>query len=201
MNTGSPLWLVAGWLVAASLPSPAGAAADLCDRLFVPEGYHLRCTLERDPSGGGLAAVVRPEDGTFASLSELTLRRIDEPVDVPAQWLRDQLTLDLSQVDSAIEDMARGDDSPLTGTPLADQLESWRGLLGEAATLPLAGCDEPEALRASDAWEMACAWELGPIRQFMRLRVVERGGEHYAIRMQTMNERRLRHLAAIANSF
>jgi hypothetical protein len=48
---------------------------------------------------------------------------------------------------------------------------------------------------------MACDWELGPLRQYMRFRLVERAGERYAIRIRTMNEQRLRHLVAIANSF
>ena len=48
---------------------------------------------------------------------------------------------------------------------------------------------------------MACEWELGGLRQYMRFRLVERGGDHYGIRIRTMNEQRLRHLLAIANSF
>ena len=63
----------------------ASAADDLCARLFVPEGYELGCALESDPSGSGGAAVVRPTDSTFGPLSELTLRRIEEPVDDPAE--------------------------------------------------------------------------------------------------------------------
>jgi hypothetical protein len=180
---------------------PTSAAADLCARLFVPEGYELGCALEIDPSGSGGATVVRPTDSTFGPLSELTLRRIEEPVDDPAKWLRDQLTLDLSGAEAALDELAESADSPITGTPLAEQLEQWREFLGSAATLPLAGCGEPAPRAGSDAWEMACDWELGPLRQYMRFRLVERGSERYAIRIRTMNEQRLRHLVAIANSF
>jgi hypothetical protein len=134
-------------------------------------------------------------------LSELTLRRVEEPVEDPAAWLREQLTLDLSPVDAALRELARDADSPITGTPLAEQLQDWRELLDSAAALPLAGCDEPAHLPGPDAWEMACDWELGPLRQYMRFRLVERAGERYAIRIRTMNEQRLRHLVAIANSF
>jgi len=180
---------------------PATAAGDLCARLFMPEGYELGCTLEPDPSGGGPAAVVRPTESAFGPLSELTLRRVEEPVDDPAAWLRDQLTLDLTQVDSALQELTRDADSPLTGTPLAAQLREWREFLDSAAALPLAGCGEPAHRAGVDAWEMACDWELGPLHQYMTFRLVERAGERYAIRIRTMNPQRLRHLTAIANSF
>jgi len=196
------LGLVAGaiCLAWAGAPEPARAAADLCARLFVPEGYELGCALETDP-GGGFEAVVRPTESTFGPLSELTLRRVEEPVEDPAAWLREQLTLDLSPVDAALQELARDADSPITGTPLAEQLQDWREFLDSAATLPLAGCGEPAQRAGGDAWEMACDWELGPLRQYMRFRLVERAGERYAIRIRTMNEQRLRHLVAIANSF
>ena len=180
---------------------PAKAAGDLCAELFVPEGYELGCALESDPGGAGLAAVVRPTDSAFGPLSELTLRQVEEPVEDPTAWLREQLTLDLSPVDSALQELARDADSPITGTPLAEQLQDWRELLDSAAALPLAGCDEPAPRAGGEVWEMACDWELGPLRQYMRFRLVERAGERYAIRIRTMNEQRLRHLVAIANSF
>ncbi|HEX2479519.1 MAG TPA: hypothetical protein VHK45_09580, partial [Geminicoccaceae bacterium] len=82
-----------------------------------------------------------------------------------------------------------------------EQLQSWRGLLGSAATLPLAGCREPVRRARDETWEMVCEWEMGSLRQFMRFRLIERDGERYAIRIRTMNEQRLRHLVAIANSF
>ena len=187
-------------LACAGAPEPAKAAGDLCARLFVPEGAELGCALESDPAGD-LAAVVRPTDSAFGPLSELTLRRVEEPVADPAAWLREQLTLDLSPVDAALQELARDADSPITGTPLAERLQDWRELLDSAASLPLAGCDEPARRAGADAWEMACDWELGPLRQYMRFRLVERAGERYAIRIRTMNEQRLRHLVAIANSF
>jgi hypothetical protein len=184
-----------------SAPAAAQPAGDLCARLFVPEGTELGCTLQSGPAGSGLAAVVQPTDSEFAPLSELTLRQVEEPIEDPAAWLREQLTLDLSPVDAALEDLIHGADSPITGTPLAEQLQSWRGLLGSAATLPLTGCADPVRLTGGDAWQMACEWELGPLRQYMSFRLIERAGEHYAIRIRTMNEQRLRHLVAIANSF
>ena len=144
---------------------------------------------------------MRPTDSEFGPLSELQLRRVEEAIDDPAAWLREQLTLDLTPLDAAIDELIHGPDSPITGTPLAQQLQSWRGLLGSAATLPLTGCRDPVRLARDETWEMVCEWEVGSLRQFMRFRLIERDGERYAIRIRTMNEQRLRHLVAIANSF
>jgi hypothetical protein len=196
-----------GFLIGAAWLASIGAAVaqtpddDLCARLFVPEGYELGCALEIDPSGSA-GAVVRPTESAFAPLTELSVRRVEEPVDDPASWLRDRLTLDLAPAEAALDELAEGADSPITGTPLAEQLQQWRAFLGSAATLPLTGCGDPELLAGGiDAWEMACDWELGPLRQYMRFRLVERRGERYAIEIRPMNEQRLRHLVAIANSF
>ena len=38
-------------LACAGTPAAAYAAADLCARLFVPEGIELGCTLQSDPAG------------------------------------------------------------------------------------------------------------------------------------------------------
>ena len=185
----------------AGAPVSAQPTEALCARLTVPEGLELDCVVQSDAAGAGVAAVVRPTDSEFGPLSELQLRRVEEAIDDPAAWLREQLTLDLTPLDAAIDELIHGPDSPITGTPLAQQLQSWRGLLGSAATLPLAGCRDPVRLVRDETWEMVCEWEVGSLRQFMRFRLIERDGERYAIRIRTMNEQRLRHLVAIANSF
>jgi hypothetical protein len=197
------LWLLIGTIgiACAGALTTTQASEDLCARLAVPDGAGLACMVRSEPAGSGLAAVVQPTDSEFAPLSELTLRVVEGPIENPAEWLRQQLTLDLSPVDAALNELIHGPDSPITGTPLAQQLQSWRGLLGAAATLPLTGCGDPVRLSGGEAWEMACEWEVGGLRQYMRFRLVERGGDHYGIRIRTMNEQRLRHLLAIANSF
>lgn len=190
--------LAAGCLALSGAPVSA-TTADLCDRLFVPEGYRLTCTVE----GGGSEAprlVVRPESGTFASLSELEVREVGEPIDDPAAWLREQLTLDMSSFDAAIDELLHGEDSPIADSPLVDQLDGWRRALHAVGDWPLSGC-EPPAEVAGEEWRMDCAWQLGPLHQYMALRLVERDGRRYVIQVRAMNERRLRHLVAIANSF
>jgi hypothetical protein len=184
-----------------ALDAPAVAApVDLCERLFVPEGYALTCSVEGS-SATGWNLLVQPTEGAFAPLSELSIRPAAEPIEDPAGWLKEQLTMDMSQFDAALDELLHSPDSPIADTPIVGQLESWRGVLHAAAGWPLAGCAEPERLAAADSWRMACEWKVGPLRQEMELRLVERDGERYAMTIRAMNEHRMRHLVAIANSF
>jgi len=183
-------------VVAAAIPSD-----ELCERLFVPEGYELDCQVRNQPGQPAWLLSVHPVDGAFAPLSELTVRPVSEAVEDPVAWLREQLTLDVSSFDATLEDLLHSDDSPLADSPLVGQLESSRDLLHQAVGWPLAGCEEP-ANHADDAsWRMSCKWEIGPFHQFMALRLVTLDGERYAVRLRAVNERRMRHLEAIANSF
>jgi hypothetical protein len=185
-----------------ALGAPAGAAEhSLCERLFVPEGYALTCSVEGDPAAGGWNLLVQPSEGTFAPLSELTVRPVDEPVADPAAWLEEQLTLDMSQFDATLNELLHSPDSPVADTPIVGQLESWRGVLRAAAGWPLAGCADPESVAGGETWRMECEWQLGPFKQLLALRLVERDGERYAVKIRAMNEHRMRHLVAIANSF
>ena len=179
----------------------AASIGDLCDRLFLPDGYQLDCTWRSDAGGSEGMAVVRPVEGAFAPLSELTIRPLEEPVDDPERWLREQLRIDMTGVEDAVSGLAESPDSPFAGSGLDEHLESWLDLLDSLAGLPLEGCGEPAARPAGDGWELTCEWPLGPLRQYLTLRLVERDGEQYAMRIRAMNEQRLRHLVAIANSF
>ena len=60
-----------------ALGGPASAASgDLCGQLFVPEGYRLTCSLQGGPGQQPTGQLtVEPAEGTFATLSELTIRR------------------------------------------------------------------------------------------------------------------------------
>jgi hypothetical protein len=49
--------------------------------------------------------------------------------------------------------------------------------------------------------ERFCTFSIGPLRKYLVLRLQRTDGAWYYTRITTMNERRLRHLVAIANSF
>ena len=184
-----------------SLPAPAAVPADPCGLLFVPEGYQLRCTVQR-----GIAddwrLVIRPEGSPFAALSELSIEPIEEPVGDRQAWLRNQLRLDLSGLEHVVRELAEGDDSPFAEGDVAAPLEAWLGMMTMLAEWPLQSCKEPSAAGTAlrEGSELACEWELGPFHQHLLIRLVEREGQLYAVRVRAMNERRLRHLVAIANS-
>ncbi len=180
----------------------SAASGDLCAQLFVPEGYRLTCSLQGSPgqrASGQLT--VEPAEGTFATLSELTIRPVESPVDDPAKWLRDQLTLDLSSFDAAMDELLKSPDSPLGDSPMVSQLESWRGTLHSVAGWPLTGCGAPESRAGGERWQLDCEWRLGPFRQYLALRLITRDGARYAVQVRAMNEHRLHNLVAIANSF
>jgi hypothetical protein len=184
------------------LYGPASAAShDLCERLFVPEGYRLTCTLQSGPGHAEGQLAVQPAEGTFAALSELIIRPVDQPVGDPAKWLRNQLTVDMSSFDATLEDLLHSPDSPIADSPIVDQLENWRALVHSVAGWPLSGCGTPERHGDGERWQMDCEWHLGPFRQYLALRLVTRDGMRYAVQIRAMNEHRLRNLVAIANSF
>ncbi|HEX5078167.1 MAG TPA: hypothetical protein VFV80_03385 [Geminicoccaceae bacterium] len=182
---------------------PVGAAgpADPCALLFVPEGYELRCSVYRDDDGWRVA--VRPENSLFSPLSELSVEPVEEPIEDPEAWLRGQLQIDLSGLEHVVRELARSEDSPFAGEEIGSSLETWLGMMHTLTEWPLQSCEEPstEADAASgETSELSCAWAFGPFRQHLVIRLVERDGERYAVRIRAMNERRLRHLVAIANS-
>ena len=193
-----PAVLTSGLLLAAP---PAGAATtDPCGLLFVPEEYGLGCAVRRGAHADDWRLVVRPEAGAFAPLSELSVEPVEEPIGDRDAWLRDQLSFDLRGFEEAFRQLADSDDSPITGQQLAASLQAWLGVMASFAEMPLEGCAEPSAA-PGDARELSCEWQLGPFRQYLLTRLVERDDRVYAIRIRAMNERRLRHLVAIANSF
>jgi hypothetical protein len=173
--------------------------ADPCDLLFVPEGYGLTCIVER-PSAGTWRLAVRPEDSAFAALSELTVEPVEEPAGDSQEWLRDQLRIDLSGLEDAVRDLTDSDDSPFSDEEFAASIEAWLEMMTMLGDWPLNSCTEPMAVAAEERSELACVWQLGPFVQHLQVRLVERDGQHYLVHARAMNERRLRHLVAIANS-
>jgi hypothetical protein len=188
-------------LPGSGLPAAAAAPADPCGLLFVPDGYQLRCTVYRGVEDDW-RLVVRPEDSMFDALSELSIEPVEEPIEDPQAWLREQLRVDLSGLEQVVRELADSDDSPFAGEEIGASLEAWLGMMTMLAEWPLQSCEEPSATSGDppEAPELACAWEFGPFHQHLVIRLVERDGQHYAVLVRAMNERRLRHLVAIANS-
>lgn len=193
--------LTMGWLFAGGLPSgPAAAVEQACDRLFVPEGYALTCTVERMPGDDAWEVSVHPTDGTFASLSELTLRPVEGSVGDPSDWLRKQVKIDVTGLEDALTGFLDDEDNPFSGESWWTSLQGLKDVVHSISDLPLDSCDDPREVDG-DGWMIDCDWGIGSLRQFLTVRLVERDDVFYALRIQSMNQRRHRHLQAIANSF
>jgi hypothetical protein len=193
---GLGLLSLALWGSDAARAVPAGN----CPALFVPEGYRLTCEVFGD-RGRVFRLTVRPEGELVAPFSVLTLRPVEEPIDDPDIWLREQLTLNLSGFGDAFMDLVGRPDSPLFDPALATSLDEMVGKLRVLDQLPLQSCGFPGMTASEDAWEIDCEWGFGPVRLQGLLRLTYRGEQPYSISVFAMNDRRMRHLVAIANSF
>lgn len=199
-------WVYAGALLLASLMiggSTAALADDsekLCDQLFVPEGYELTCTVERKTGDDAWTVSVHPTDGTFASLSTLTLSPVEDQVAEPADWLRSQVKIDVTGFEDALTSFLDDEDNPFAGESWWTSLQGLKDVVHSISDLPLDSCDDPREA-VGEAWAIDCDWGIGSLRQLLTVRLVEREGALYMLRVQSMNPRRHRHLQAIANSF
>jgi hypothetical protein len=148
---------------------------------------------------------VRPADGPFSELSEIVLARVNGPVADSDAWLARRLSAEVT-TPAEVAKLLDSPDSPFAD-PAFDALrralpELFAGLqkMGE---LPLEFCDPPITgyNAAGEFRERYCTFAIGPLRKFVVLRLQQAGGDWYYTTITTMNERRLRHLVAIANSF
>ncbi|MBK8908430.1 MAG: hypothetical protein IPM60_11130 [Rhodospirillales bacterium] len=183
--------------------APAMAARSWFD---LPPGFKTVTELDRSEDAEWHSlATVRPDDGPFSNLSAIHLRAVTGAVDDPDAWLTRRLTGDVGD-GAAAEDLLGSPDSPF-GDPAFDVLRDavptlFKGL--EALSkLPLEFCEGPNAAynAAGDMRELYCVYQVGPFRQYLILRLQEVDGLWYFTEIKAMNERRLRHLIAIANSF
>ena len=195
-------WVLAAVLAALSVFTigPSAAEEAPCDRLFVPEGYELTCTVERKANEDSWELSVHPTEGTFATLSELTIGPIQDSVSEPTDWLKQQVKIDVSGLESALTSFLDDEDNPFAGESWWTSLQGLKDVVHSISDLPLDSCEDPRQFEETD-WSIDCEWGLGSLRQFLTVHLVERDGVAYAIRIQSMNPRRHRHLQAIANSF
>lgn len=182
-------------------PGPAGAQA-----FDVPEGFVT--AFEPEPATGRdwrPLLTVRPADGSFAELSAIRLGEVAGAVDDADAWLEARLTADVGDREAA-EDLLSSPDSPF-GDPAFDALREVVPQLFEGlrtlSRVPLQFCEGPAAAynAAGALRELYCVYQIGPFRQYLTLRLQEVGGRWFYTEIRAMNERRFRHLVAIANSF
>jgi hypothetical protein len=189
-------------LLGALSGSVRAAPADLCSALSVPKELGLSCEAA-DPATRGI--VIQPTKGDFASLSRMTVWPLDPVKDKlawsdPTAWLRQHVAIDTSGVAGALGNLVDDPDSPFGGSVLKGALGTLMSGLDSLAKAPLAACDEP-ASRSHGRWDMRCTFGADGLGLDLVLRIQAAGDDRYGVNMRTMNEQRLRHLEAIANSF
>lgn len=197
------LAVVAG---AVALCLGVGLRAAAAQEFDVPEGFTSTWkseTLKTDESRHLLT--VTPVEGPFSELSSIELREVTVAIDDPDAWLKGRLSGDFGDLGSG-DGLFTSPDSPF-GDPAFDALRNaipeLVKKLQEIAELPLEFCDGPRTgyNAAGEFRELYCAFVLGPVRQYEVLRLQRADNRWFYTEIRTMNERRLRHLLAIANSF
>jgi hypothetical protein len=204
MLTGLTRWtVVSGILVAGILLAAAPAHANWLD---VPEGFVAGHEAQpRATEEWRSLMTVRPEPGPFSDLSEINLRQVIGKVEAPDAWLEGRVSANMVGRE-VIEDVLESPDSPFAD-PMFDLVREaipqlYAGIQ-ELSKLPLRFCDGPlTAYNASGPLrELNCTYQLGPFRQYFIFRLQQVDGVWYYTEIRAMNEKRLRHLIAIANSF
>ncbi len=189
--------------VLATLSWTSAASAQQFD---VPEGFVIAPEADTATSNDWTPiTAVRPVEGPFSELSTISLRAVRGDVTDPEAWLTRRLTAEIGDP-GAVEEVFSSPDSPFSD-PVFDALKKslpdlFAGLQN-LGRIPLHFCEDPTTgYNASGEFrELFCNYNFGPVRQFVVLRLQDSGNGWYFTEIKTMNERRLRHLVAIANSF
>ncbi|MEE9301894.1 MAG: hypothetical protein V3V17_12340 [Alphaproteobacteria bacterium] len=181
--------------------APAGAVSfEVPDGFFVEQPGRFPAIEDWHP-----LLTIRPPEGPFSGLSAIHLREVDGEVEEPDLWLKRRLTGDVGSSEP-LEEMFSSLDSPF-GDPFFDALRQaipeLYAAMQKIADLPLEFCDDPQTgYNASGAFrEIYCVYNIGPIREYLVLRLQKADRTWYFTEIRTMNEQRLRQLIGIANSF
>lgn len=177
----------------------AAEATDPCTPFTVPAELGLGCHVDR--TGTGERLVIEPKGGTFQALSRLTFRKLDPEADrlawtEPETWLERQMVVDVDGLSLALDEVGSDPDSPFGSDMVKSGIAVLVDGLNELSRLPLSACSEPP----TDG-EIDCRFGVEPFQLFMRVSLVARDEQRFAINIRTFNEQRLRHFTAIANSF
>ena len=189
-----------GGLIGLALLGAAGPAAteDFCPALDVPEELDLVCETRITAAGG--ETLLRPREGMLTGFDRLRVRRLDAPVEAPAAWLAEQMTLDVSPWRNVVEGLALHPDNPIKPEALAPLLEAFRQSLEGLSEVAKQACEAPVE-RTAGRWTMRCTYdaEVASAVVFLDLRTGE--GLPVAADFRAASPSRARQFEALLNGF
>lgn len=201
------LWSISRTVViAAAITTGSTGKGAWAQNFDIPEGYIPEIEYEKTDAGDAITVLkIHPEEGNFTQLSSISLHPISKDISNPAQWLRDRMRLVIDG-DKWLEEIFDDPDSPFGGDNVAEMRTLLKRSLNELSKLaewPLKYCDPviQGDNPAGKYHQLACRYSIGIFTQHLVLRLQQADGLWYKTAIRTMNERRLRHFIAIANSF
>lgn len=206
MGENSPVTHVKYFAAAILISALAWMTTGMAQQFDIPDGFVIAPEADTARSKDWTPVIaIRPVEGPFSDLSTIALRAVRGDVSDPDAWLAARLTAQIGDP-GAVEEVFSSPDSPFSD-PVFDALkkslpELFAGLQN-LGRIPLHFCETPTTgYNASGEFrELFCNYNFGPVRQFVVLRLQDSDKGWYFTEIKTMNERRLRHLVAIANSF
>ena len=169
--------IILGLMVVAS----RAEAADLCESLFVPDGYTLICETRIESGQRSERVVVRPSGGTAASLAELTIRPLERAT-APLGLDRTPAMAGGPGGGGRERAQHRAAEPQRHGLPRPPCRQGHRGWAGHDADgleqLPAEACTPEEKPRRHD---LRCRWGIEPVALEMSQRLVEAGEQRFAV--------------------
>jgi len=173
----------------------------------LPDGYQTETAYEKIERSEKTVLIIKiiPQKGKFSNLSSIILRPVPETLSDPVQWLQRQIRIS-TPGDQWLKDIFDDPDSPFGGEQLLKARYLLEKSLKEMSKLgewPLKFCDPISIITnpAGSGHELSCHYSIGPITQYLVLRIQQVNDLWYQTTIRTMNKRRLRHFLAITNSF
>ena len=193
-------------VLALTLAASGIGKSSWAQNFHVPDGYASEREYDKTDSGEIVTILkIRPIEGNFTHLSAMSLRPVLQPITDPTVWLQNRMRLVIDG-DKLLEEIFDDPDSPFAGDELTEMrnlLERSLNELSRLAEWPLKYCDPITRGDSSGGayFQLSCHYSIGPVTQYLLIRLHHANGAWYQTTVRTMNKRRLRHFIAISNSF
>ena len=190
-------------LLAFSLTAENSAMAQY---FLIPDGYKVETTYKELGNGSTLRGTkITPKKGQFSYLSSIIMLPISETSLDPTKWLEDHMTLNIG-VNRILKDLVVDPDNPFIkqeNRKLHNLIENSLVKLSQFQKWPLDFCKPISVVTnpAGSGEELVCQYPIGPMTQYLVVRVQKVNNLWYRTTIRTMNKKRLRHFLAITNSF